>query len=104
LQIADLCEGSESRDYFESYDEINDDFKSDYKLIREHIIFAYGVKNGYIKLSKEYKKVKVMQDCYHHYLELDFDLLYVDGWNFSTQRIYNSWKMDKWMHLLPEKT
>lgn len=103
LQIAYLCEGSESRDYFESYDTIDDDFKSDYNVIREHIIFAYGVKNGYIKLSPEYKKVKVMQECYDPYLELNFDHLYFDGWNFSTQQIYDNWKMNKWMHLIPEK-
>lgn len=103
LQIADLCEGSESRDYFESYDTIDADFKSDYSIIREHIIFAYGVKNGYIKLSREYKKIKVMQECYNPYLQLNFDHLYLDGWNFSTQQIYDDWNMDKWMHLIPKK-
>jgi hypothetical protein len=46
---------------------------------------------------------KRSQENYHPYLQLNFNFLYFDGWNFSTQHIYDNWKMNRWIHLLPEK-
>lgn len=66
-----------------------------------HITFAIGVKWGYIELSIHPFS---LSHCIDPLFDVEFDeLLGPDGELFSTQEIYDDWKMEKWKHLLPEK-
>lgn len=67
-----------------------------------HITFAVGVKWGYIDLSDHPFS---LAHCIDPLFDVEFDeLLGPDGELFSTQYIYDDWKMKQWDHLLPEKT
>jgi len=66
-----------------------------------HITFAIGVKWGYIELSNHPFS---LSHCIDPLFDVEFDeLLGPDGQLFTTQDIYDDWKMEKWQHLLPEK-
>ncbi|GAB4138988.1 MAG: hypothetical protein Fur0041_14030 [Bacteroidia bacterium] len=45
---------------FRKCKEIDDDTKGDFAVVNEHIVFAYGVKHGYIHLSNS--RDSVFQD------------------------------------------
>ncbi len=66
-----------------------------------HITFAVGVKWGFIELSNHPYSLSY---CIDPLFDVDFDeLLGLDGELFSTQEIYDHWKMKLWEHLLPER-
>jgi len=78
----------------------DDDLLFDLQYANTHIIFAYGVKHNYISLSKEDSS---LIDCVNYSdLEIEYeDLLGEDGEQYTTQSIYDTWEMEKWIHLLP---
>lgn len=75
-------------------------FKKEFKFENAAIVFAYGVKHNYIKLSSDYQsKILGIDPIF----QVDFDLLiemeeFTDG---STQDIFDFYKMENWIHLLP---
>ena len=78
----------------------DEDLIYDLQYANTHIIFAYGVKNNYITLSKE---ASSLINCVNYAdFEIDYeDLLGEDGEQYTTQDIYDAWKMEKWIHLVP---
>lgn len=74
------------------------DFCADLKIPNEHIKFAWGVKQEYIKLSTDPNSFRY---CYDPYFYLDLDLIHSDeGICYPTQEVYDTWNMAKWLHLV----
>jgi hypothetical protein len=71
----------------------------DLKSHLSHIVFAVGVKWGYIELSDQPFSLHYEVDPLFQ-IEYD-DLLGPDGELFTNQYIYDQWKMKDWAHLLP---
>jgi len=89
--------------YLKEESEITKEFMEDNALTHymTHIIFAVGVKWGYIILSEHPTSLNF---CLDPLFEVDFDeLLGFDSELYSTQLIYDSWNMKEWAYLLPEK-
>lgn len=79
--------------------EIDDDFKHDMNYLNSHIVFAYGVKKGYVKLSDN--QLTLINDIEPNF-SYDYDeLLGPDGEMYSTQEIYDNFNMAAWMDYLP---
>jgi len=81
-------------------DTTDEDLIYDLQYANTHIIFAYGVKHNYITLSKE---ASSLINCVNYAdFEIDYeDLVGEDGEQYTTQSIYDAWKMEKWIHLVP---
>jgi hypothetical protein len=77
----------------------NEDMRDMFKFENEHIVFAYGVKHGYIELSEDmYSGMTHISPL----LNIDFELLQgIEGEVYRTQTVYDSYKMGEWLHLLP---
>ena len=101
MKIAMICQGPSSVAYYESFDTMDDDFKGDFSIVNEHIIFAYGIKHGYIKLSTDQSSSLAIYNCYNSYFVINNEYINEEGIVFPTQFIYDDWKMDEWIHLLP---
>jgi hypothetical protein len=90
-------------EYLKEESEITKEFIEDNALTHymTHIIFAVGVKWGYINLSEHPFSLDF---CLDPLFEVNFDeLLGFDSELYSTQLIYDSWNMKEWAYLLPEK-
>jgi len=75
------------------------DFRVDMEMYEEHVKFAYGVKHGYVKLSKKYDSLITELDPR---FDLEFEQLQgPDLELYTTQEIYDMWSMAEWIHLLP---
>lgn len=101
MKIAMICQGATSVSYYESFETMDEDFKGDFSIVNEHIIFAYGVKHGHITLSTDQSSSSAIYNCYNSYFEIDGDYINEDGFVFPTQFIYEDWKMEQWVDLLP---
>jgi len=90
-------------DQFQSFIEngtSDEDLICDLQYANTHIIFAYGVKHHFIKLSDD--DFSLIDDVNYADFEIEYeDLVGEDGEMYTTQSIYDAWKMDKWIHLLP---
>ncbi len=66
-----------------------------------YIKFAYGVKHGFVTLDDNWRTPHL--ENYYPYFNLDplEELSGEDGEVYSTNSIYQDYRMDKWMHLLP---
>ena len=75
------------------------DVIEDLSYYNTHILFAYGVKHGYI--NKNYE-VYDNHLSYDPLFDIDIDCLAgPDGEVYSTMDIYNDWSMEEWIHLIP---
>ena len=101
IKIAAICQDPTSVSYYESFETMDEDFKSDFSIVNEHIIFAYGVKHGYIKLSTDQSSSSAISNCYDSYFDIDEQYINEEGFVFPTQFIYDDWKMEQWIDLLP---
>jgi hypothetical protein len=101
MKIAMLCQDSSSVAYYNSFETMDEDFKSDFSNVIEHIVFAYGVKHGYIQLSTDQSTTSVIYDCYDPYFEIDLEIINEEELIIPTQFIYDDWKMEQWIDLLP---
>jgi hypothetical protein len=78
---------------------LTDSMKDDLWHLEPHLIFAYGVKHGYIKLSDH--PFGLINDT-HALFEYDYDgLLGQDAELYTTNEIATAWKISEWLHLLP---
>jgi hypothetical protein len=78
----------------------DEDYMEDIKYYSKFIRFAYGVKHGLIQLNDDW------YSAYQNYDPRFVDNPIEEYWGddcemFSTQYIYESWKMDEWIHLIP---
>jgi hypothetical protein len=97
-KIYELLVDKETADAFREKGE-DEELKDELQWFNEQINFAYGVKNGYIKLSKEYDSLITMVDINFHY---DYDMLLGEDFElYSTQDIFDHLKMSEWQYLLP---
>jgi hypothetical protein len=101
MKIAVICQEPASVSYYESFETMDEDFKSDFSIVNEHIIFAYGVKHGHIRLSTDQSSSSAINNCYDSYFDIDEQYINEEGFVFPTQFIYDDWKMEQWIDLLP---
>lgn len=84
---------------FRELDVSDEDFVGDLAMYNEHIVFAYGVKHGYIQLTDD---LDSMHHDYDAYFDIDADHLMGDeGQNYPSKDIYENWGMENWIHLVP---
>lgn len=90
-------------DQFQSFIEngtADEDLMCDLQYANTHIIFAYGVKHHFITLSDD--DYSLIDDVNYADFEIEYeDLVGEDGEMYTTQSIYDAWKMEKWIHLVP---
>ena len=98
-KICSICYSEKEADDLFATDMDDEDYEMDYELLYEHIKFAYGVKHGYISLSKD---PHVASDV-NPYFIIDYDLLAEEDGEIiiPTQYIYENWSMAEWINLLP---
>jgi hypothetical protein len=97
-QIIRLTLNEPTADEFKIYG-LTDSMKDDLWHLEPHLIFAYGVKHGYIKLSDH--PFGLINDT-HALFEYDYDgLLGQDEELYTTNEIAAAWKISEWLHLLP---
>lgn len=83
-------------------DGLNFDCMEDLEWPNEHINIAYGIKNGYVKVSDHRFSLIELTDPVFDY---NYDLLLgPDQELYSTKELFDHWQMQKWLHLItPEK-
>ena len=76
-----------------------EDIREEQKWANEHVVFAYGVKHGYIELSDDsHSGITHISPL----LNIDFELLQgPEDEVYPTQVTYDFYKMGEWLHLLP---
>ena len=97
-KIYSYTHSNEMANYYLDSDTDDEDIDSEFHQLYEHINFAYGVKHGYITLSKD-PHIHVYFDPY---FQIDLDPIQdYEGICYPTQRTYENWSMEKWIDLLP---
>ena len=83
-------------------DGLNFECIEDLEWPNEHINIAYGIKNGYVKVSDHRFSLIELTDPIFDY---NYDLLLgPDQELYSTKELFDHWQMQKWLHLItPEK-
>ena len=84
-----------------SGEELDEDLKQDFAHYLKYIKYAWGVKHGYIKVDNNWHSS--LEDNYAPEFNIDpiEDFCGEDFEVLSTEYIFQSWEMDKWMHLIP---
>jgi SAM-dependent methyltransferase len=74
------------------------DCLEDLEWPNEHINIAYGIKNGYVKVSDHRFSLIELTDSRFDY---NYDLLLgPDEELYSTKELFDNWQMHKWLHLI----
>ena len=99
--IAKICViawSEEMAKYYLESDTEDEDIDSEFDRLYEHINFAYGVKHGYISLSRD----PYFENDIDPYFQINYDLIMDDDCtSFPSKTIYENWWMEDWIDLLP---
>ena len=99
--IAKICViawSEEMAKYYLESDTEDEDIDSEFDRLYEHINFAYGVKHGYISLSRD----PYFENDIDPYFQINYDLIMDDDCtSFPSKTTYENWWMEDWINLLP---
>lgn len=79
----------------------DEDVLHDLQFEIPYIKFAYGVKHGYVKLDDNWYTPHLENYSANFNLDPLEELAGEDGEMYSTNSIYQAYRMEEWMHLIP---